>query len=51
MLPFGNRSSLASVSLHKLRPGLLADLSASPEDTHTPKPFGMQLADLGRKEG
>lgn len=50
-LSFGNRNSPPSVSLRRLRPGLLADFLASPDDTHTPKPLGMQLAGLGRKEG
>lgn len=51
MLPFENRTTLASVGPHRLRLGLLAEFPASPEDTHTAKPPGMQPADLGRKEG
>ena len=51
MVPGGHRSPPGSMGLHRRRPGLLAHVPAHSEDTHTPKPPGMRLADRGRKEG
>lgn len=49
--PRGHRNPPGSVGPPRRRPGLLAHVPACPEDTHTPKLPGTQLADLGRKEG